>query len=870
MIQSLPLVSPPYLQGFNRICLFFIVFLLCGFSISHAANPDGDLEIQLLNGSNLVVDPSSEGPELVYLGATITNRGDNDLENLFVNIGDFSQKLAGTYPARTHSGLVGSFSLQHIDAGTEANDASRYINRLAAGESLTLYWLVAYPRQDDQGKWVSQEEGIDDDLWLSYDVWAQADDAGTLLEANTEQQLYFRETPRQSASRSLAAQDASIPAQYQDMLASVESWDDQQSSTVYPGQTVRVAVWHQLSQVSAGYDSDANYSPDFNSALQPVGSLQGFDPACFRLINTSGILIIRDEDGNHSFESFRNQNHFQDIDWRNESVMALVNYDFIAIGAECQAQLNPYQIVAKGLEQEAYNQNYGNFVGAINSMPQPFALELVATDSVVAGGQVSLSYQLSSSQGQTFGEAASGAGLYLQAAIPERSSLISGSASGGSVVLYSIDEGQSWTTEEPADLTSITHLKWAWETDFVGSETRTIGFQLQVENSFDAQMITASAQLLIEGGASLLQHEKAIPAAGDKSLSGKIFADTGAEGNFANASFDQDENGLAGLVYRLYLDADADGELDSFEPLLRQGTTTIDGSFSQTNLPAADILLLVAEDSEWASKLWRNAAGHLVSSFSLVNTNLSNQNIGLLPLLRLEQSLDNNQIVIEGDELNLQIHLEHQIENSELGLRHYSLRQEYDPQQMIFVSAHPAPTQISLSNEKGTLQWQYGSGLRAGQDQTIEVVYRSLEGNSTQDYLTTLVSAAENVQLSDQSQFAGLNDTLSLVIRPGGSIRGYIWNDASGSTPGWDGIIGYEGQDGFVQGVKILAYGCVNSFGERLTVANKPKKSCEQSGNDGQWVVLDSTFTEADGTYRFNGLQTGFYYLQVATESLAS
>ncbi|MEL7341951.1 MAG: hypothetical protein AAGM67_15830, partial [Bacteroidota bacterium] len=344
MKQFLPSVSPPFTQCFNRFCLIFMLLLMTGLSSAIAGNPDGDLEIELLNNHHLVIDPSSDGPGLVYIGATFHNRGDNALQNVRVNIGDKSQNLAGTYPTRTHSGLSGSFALQQVDAGTEANDASRFISSIPAGESITQYWLVAYPRQDAQGKWVCQNAGTEDDLWLSYDIWASADDAAILLEANTSQQLHFRETPRQDASRSLSPTDASIPNEYRDMLSTISTEND---SSVYPGQSLSISVWHQLSQVSGGYDGDQNYSPDFNAVMQPVGSLQGFDPACFRLIETSGVLLIRNANGNHSFESFRNQYHFQDINWRNEAVMALVNYTFVAIGADCQAQLNPYQIVAK-------------------------------------------------------------------------------------------------------------------------------------------------------------------------------------------------------------------------------------------------------------------------------------------------------------------------------------------------------------------------------------------------------------------------------------------------------------------------------------------------------------------------------------------
>ncbi|MEL7535287.1 MAG: hypothetical protein AAFN10_28580 [Bacteroidota bacterium] len=411
-----------------------------GLNLVWATNPNGDLEIQLLSASNLIVAQDDKGPELVYLGAKITNRGDNPLTELSVSIGDFDAGTAGIYPTRQHTGLSGSLALTHLGP----SDAFRYIGELGPGESTVQYWLVEYPRTDQNGLSVSLTDAIDDDLWLEYDVWANAKDAGADLLANTSQSLHFRSQARKSdiQTRALGVED--IPSEYTDFLQSVVSENSSNTPSATAGQKIIIPVWYQLGDVNEGFDGNGDFLPDFNASLQPVGRLATFDPHCFRLINSSGALLLKDASGNLSFTALNNQTHLSNISRENTAAMALVNYEFLVIGKDCEASLSPYQSVAKQLEEERFNQNFGSPVGNLVGLAQQFSLQANTPDSLLLGSVLPIQYQLSHTSPNPLGVPRVAAGISLSVKIPDGTSFVEGSASGEQAVLYSINDGATW------------------------------------------------------------------------------------------------------------------------------------------------------------------------------------------------------------------------------------------------------------------------------------------------------------------------------------------------------------------------------------------------------------------------------------------
>ncbi|OVE76844.1 hypothetical protein BVX97_00375, partial [bacterium E08(2017)] len=164
-------------------------------SAADAANPDGDLRIEVLTAYNLVVDsnvesPSTYAPRAAYMGCKIWNDGTNDLTDVYAYIGDYTNNTPGIYPARNHMALVappGGFSLTHEGGSDGTADATRYIGDIPAGDYVAVYWLISYPNLDEAGNAVhGPSVKPDDDLWLEYWIWAEGNDGVTPVAADVK------------------------------------------------------------------------------------------------------------------------------------------------------------------------------------------------------------------------------------------------------------------------------------------------------------------------------------------------------------------------------------------------------------------------------------------------------------------------------------------------------------------------------------------------------------------------------------------------------------------------------------------------------------------------------------------------------------
>ncbi|MFK7924180.1 MAG: SdrD B-like domain-containing protein [Bacteroidia bacterium] len=833
-----------------------------------AGNPDGDLEIQLLSGSNLIIAPNGTGPELIYIGAKITNNGQDALTDISISIGDFDKNTPGIYPSREHTGLSGKLALSHQNAGGNYSDANRYVADLAPGKSLVQYWLVEYPRTDQNGTSVSLTDLTEDDLWLEYDVWATAKDASANLAANTSQILNFRSQTINTKSQAWGMDRAELPTEYADLLASIDGWDTNNQNVALAGQSIVIPVWHQLGTVKNGFDSNTDLVPDFNAFLQPVGKLANFEPSCFRLIRTYGVLLVEDQDGNITFTSFNNQTHFTNISRENKTVMGLVNYEMMALGSECTASLSPFQSVANQINQESFNQDFGASVGTLTAKKHPFVISANTIDSVPKGSNISLQYQLSSTDAIALGNPALAAGLGIYVKIPTGTALVSSSAASDLPTLYSTNDGMSWQQTEPADPAIVTDILWLLNEGITDQDNAIVSYQLHIPTGFAGNMIETSASVRIQGGGNLLTTSNIVPVAGGRDLIGKIFSDTGSPQHYANGQQDNGEDGIGGIKLGLYLDVDANGILDATDPKIREQTTDSNGKYDFRSLPEAQFILLLDTDSTLINDAWYGTTTAVASPVSLVSNSENNLRLGMSPLLGHEQVLLNPGPAYEGELLTYKVSLEHLMDQSNVYLSGAVWSETYNPAQLEFVSANPFPTTIDLVN--GKLEWLTAATITAGETQEIELFFRPIATNYTQDYSVQLISTVENLQFTDKKYIEYLSDTLTQIIRPSGSISGYVWNDLSGSIAGWAGEQGFENGESFLPEIKLLAYGCVTSSGERLTPSTAAvNKACDAGANGGSWAVLDSAYTQADGRYLFRGLGEGFYYIAVDPSSLA-
>jgi hypothetical protein len=275
----------------NRKTLVLLIFLfitimpsmaLISLRSVQAANPSGDLSIQVITAYNFIVDsnvttPATYAPTSAMIGAKFCNTGANALTDVSAYTGNWTGTVPGstpgTYPTRdsstfagVHNHLLntGLYSLRH-ESGTVSTsvDATRFIGTIPAGECRIQYWLISYPRRanpNNTGVSVTGGTAPQDDLWLEYDIWAVANDAGTQLTADQTRRATMRNEISASANKIWPNGTNKVPQQYLDAIAAAFGWGTFApggGTTAYPGETVTTqGIWYDFGNVGQGFDNN--------------------------------------------------------------------------------------------------------------------------------------------------------------------------------------------------------------------------------------------------------------------------------------------------------------------------------------------------------------------------------------------------------------------------------------------------------------------------------------------------------------------------------------------------------------------------------------------------------------------------------------
>ena len=124
--------------------------------------------------------------------------------------------------------------------------------------------------------------------------------------------------------------------------------------------------------------------PDYNAFLQPIGDTS-WNPACFRLVKTSGQLTINVSGGGTQYLDFVDQLYFTDLPSNNTSITGVVYYTFMCLDGACAVPLTPYQEAASGFDNEKFAGDYGTDVGSLVSVEPNSTLDQVGRRHLAAG-----------------------------------------------------------------------------------------------------------------------------------------------------------------------------------------------------------------------------------------------------------------------------------------------------------------------------------------------------------------------------------------------------------------------------------------------------------------------------------------------------
>lgn len=706
---------------------------------SFAANPDGDLRIEIIAGYNLIVDsnaesPSSYAPSSFYIGAKVCNDGANDMTNVFALVGDHTAGTPGVYPVETTDEAAlgysysGDFSLTHV---ADLSDATRYIGILPAGECKTQYWLVTYPSLDNSGNAVfGASRTPDDDLAMDFDVWATADDGGSPLEASVTKTVTCRNEISAASNKIWPNGDNKVPDEYKTAIQDSLGWDVLAvagGSTVYPGEEplTMSGIWYDMGNINMGFDNDGDFVPDYNAWLQPVGDPSLIDPNCFRLVRTFGIIIISKKSGGYYVENFDNKLYFQNLP-ENTGGVGLVYYEYVSLDGPCTSNLSPYQEVASGSDNEKFNADFGlSAQMEMSSLTASLTLDKSVSPSVLTTLPATVTFTLAFSNAvdRVIGQPDYGVPIVVSESVPAGAEYVSGSAASGNTlpsgvsgytILYSTDNGSTWETTEPSPASDVTDIQWWLDDALPGLGSGNVTFQLTFPSSYSNPIAVDTASLSIGHSTPFAQDTAQNLFPGINTISGSVYQDdAGTTGTAWNQLFDGDESGMANVTVTLYYDSNGDGTIGTGDFVW--GTTATDGSgnYSFTDLPDGNYIVEVnssdpdittgyVESSSTSSAIDLDS-GH--ASGSAVDQ--TDVDFGFGPPVSITKYLTTDNPAYEGDTLTFVLRVSNR---SDIGLDVTPVVDTFDADRLEFLYAIPQETSVSTGNTSphsntGIINW---------------------------------------------------------------------------------------------------------------------------------------------------------------------
>ncbi len=557
------------------------------------------LDIDITTAYNFIVDsniesPPGNNPTAAYISAEICNTGTVAASDVFLMLGDGT--TAGTFSTGFSPDgypFVGEFSLTM--AGS-TSDATRFLNVLDPGECIVQYWMVEYPSLDDAGDalW-GATNNPNDDYHLPYEIWATSSDCGT---ASATQDAILRNEITASANKIWPNGDNKVPDEY---VAAMQAegialgWDNDGNIPSAGECTQLEGVWYDMGVVNQGFDNDGDFAPDYNVWMQPVGDPAQFNPDCFQLANTYGLLIVKSKCCGEILIPFENQLYFTNLP-ANSGVVGLVFYEFKALDGACVGSLTPYQEAASGSDNEKFNADYGTTIPIESAATEMDFNKNVDFGNLAAlPGTLTYTLDFTNNGDADVGAPDAGMPLVVQDAIPAGTEYIAGSAEalvnsctcGGTyTVLYSTDNGVTWTAAEPGDPTTVTNLQWWLSEPVSPTEAGQVQFQITVPSGYPGAIVENIGGLSIGNHSTFIEDNALTFLPGTNSIGDQVWIDDGTGGGTSsNGVMDGGEVGLDGIDVTLYYDINGNGVLDPDDYLWGTQTTSGGGMYDFTDLP---------------------------------------------------------------------------------------------------------------------------------------------------------------------------------------------------------------------------------------------------------------------------------------------
>lgn len=654
----------------TQIVLLTVLLLGGLFTLLLQARPTdaaADLTVEIIAAYNLVVDsnvesPSTYAPSVATVAGRFCNVGDTPLTNAQGYIGDGT--TPGAYPARDstqaafiaehpHLATTGDYSFTHVGGQLGTGDASRFIGVIPPGECRLQYWHFTYPRRanpNNSGVAVWGQTNVpQDDLWLEFQIWGTADgETGPGANNSATQRMTMRNEISAMANKIRPNPDG--------------QWFNTNTSIVSVGDVITSnGILYELGVINQGFDNDGDYVPDFNAWVQPIGD-PGYDPSCFRLIRTTGVLTVSrsagqpdliipfDDQDPASAAPYGGPLYFTNLPDDNNGVRGEVFYTFQALNGPCSTGLSPYQEVASGHDNEKFNGDYGTGIPPVASNPPSITLDKNGNAVVPQPGTINYSIPFLNAGSDPAPGLSLSAGampLVISDTIPNGLAFSAASAtfvgySGGYTVLYSTNSGDTWSTTAPAVGTisagpnSLIVVQWWLDDQFPSGASGSALLEVTVPSLYSgSNFVENCADARFGDGAPFAEACTVTVIQGTNALGDFVWRDEDGDG----AQDGGPETGISNVTVTLYWDKNGDGLLDSDD--VEIGTDVTDGSgiYGFSQLPDGNYIVVVDETDADIPTGYRHTTDTVLAVSLAGGTTNNTLDFGFGPSLAVNKSL---------------------------------------------------------------------------------------------------------------------------------------------------------------------------------------------------------------------------------------
>ncbi|MFZ6026504.1 MAG: SdrD B-like domain-containing protein [Chloroflexota bacterium] len=679
------------------IFLLAIAVLVSALHVYRSARAaDGDLQVSIIAGYNLVVDsnvtsPSTYSPSVATVIGKFCNTSTATLPNVVGYIGNYVDGTAandtpGVYPARVanatfatqhtwQSDTSGSISYSFMHLGGTA-DAARYIGDIPAGQCKVQYWSFTYPRCENNGAIPCSLDPVwgatnnpNDDLWLDFDVWGKSTtSAGTVVDID---EATWKMTMRNEIS-AMANKIEPNPSGH---------WFTTDTNVVEAGEVITSnGVLYTFGNVNKGFDNDGDLQFDYNAWMQPFGD-PSYDPSCFRLIRTTGTLTVTRGGAPDQILNFTDNLYFTNLPSDNTNVTGVVRYTFLALGGTCTTAMTPYQEAASGADNEKFNGDFGAGIPPIKSFAPEITVTKDGETTQSLGGTITYQIPFVNNGDGSAGLVLSTGGygvdmpFTIEDSVPAGLQYDCGSAllslgytpgtAPGYKTLYSNDGGETWRDNESlfstcpgTDPTSTAAapivIRWQLTDPLPampgsGNNTSygTATFRAIIPASYTGSTLIENEACANLGGASLAldcdEHNTLVR--GSSSIGDFVWRDLDGDGAQDGGS----ETGIDGIGVSLYWDANNNNALDDGDALITSTVTASGGAYDFTFLPNGSYLVVVdAGDSDLPTGFSNTTRVVLDADISTAGTDDNTADFGFAPALQVDKALVSTSPVGEG------------------------------------------------------------------------------------------------------------------------------------------------------------------------------------------------------------------------------